>query len=68
MLHGYIEPNIKQISKAATKRKTNIEPEEENSNVIKDFSIAELTTTAKENNSDIVELLKSHIILEEVSL
>ena len=68
MLHGYIEPNIKQISKAATKRETNIEPEEENSNVIKDFSIAELTTTAKENNSDIVELLKSHIIVEEVSL
>lgn len=68
MLHGYIEPNIKQISKAATKRKTSIEPEEENSNVIKDFSIAELTTMAKENNSDIVELLKSHIIVEEVSL
>ena len=68
MLHGYIEPNIKQISKVATKRETNIEPEEENSNVIKDFSIAELTTTAKENNSDIVELLKSYIIVEEVSL
>lgn len=68
MLHGYIEPNIKQISKAATKRETNIEPEEENSNVIKDFSIAELTTTAKENNSDIVELLKSYIMVEEVSL
>ena len=67
MLHGYIEPDIKQSSKTATKSNY-INTKEENSTVTDNFSIAELTTTAKENNSDIVELLKSYIIVQEVYL
>lgn len=68
MLHGYIEPSIKQINRTATKKKTHIEPKVENSNVTDDFSIVELVTSAKANSSDIVTLLKEYIVVDEVKV
>lgn len=66
MLHSYIEPKIKHRKQTATKKKTNPEPPQMQSNITDDFSIAEVAATAKANNSDIVNLLKAHIAIEEV--
>lgn len=66
MLHSYIEPTIKHRKQTATKKKTNPEPPQMQSNITDDFSIAELAATAKANNSDIVNLLKAHIAIDEV--
>ena len=66
MLHSYIEPTIKHRKQTATKEKTNPEPPQMQSNITDDFSIAELAATAKANNSNIVNLLKAHIAIEEV--
>lgn len=66
MLHSYIEPTIKHRKQTATKKKAKAEPEAEYYDIADDFSIAELAATAKANNSDIVNLLKAHIAIEEV--
>lgn len=66
MLHSYIEPTIKHRNQAATKKKAKPKPQEIQSDITDDFSITELATTAKANNSDIVTLLKSYIVIEEV--
>lgn len=66
MLHSYIEPTIKHRKQTATKKKAKPEPPQIHSNITDDFSIAELATTAKAENSDIVHLLKAHITIEEV--
>ena len=66
MLHSFIEPTIKHRKQTATKKKTNPELPQMQSNITDDFSIAELVATAKANNSDIVNLLKAHIAIEEV--
>lgn len=68
MLHSYIEPTIKHRKQTATKKKTNPEPPQMQSNITDDFSIAELAATAKANNSDIVNLLKAHIAIGEVRI
>ena len=62
MLHSYIEPTIKRRSQTASKKEGKAEPKPEHSNIADDFSIAELAATSKANNSDIIELLKAHII------
>ncbi len=67
MLHGYIEPSVKQVKQTTVKRKNEIVTTE-CIDITDDFSIAELVTTAKANNTDIVELLKSHITVEEVRI
>lgn len=66
MLHSYIEPTIKHRKQTATKKKAKPEPPQINGDITDDFSISELATTAKANNSDIVTLLKAHIAIEEV--
>lgn len=66
MLHGYIEPTIKHRKQTATKKKAKPEPPQIQSDITDDFSIVELAATAKVNNSDIVNLLKAHIAIEEV--
>lgn len=66
MLHSYIEPTIKHRKQTATKKKAKPEPPQIHSEITDDFSIAELAATAKANNSDIVNLLKAHIAIEEV--
>lgn len=66
MLHSYIEPTIKHRKQTATKKKAKAEPKAEHCDIPDDFSIAELAATAKANNSDIVNLLKAHIAIEEV--
>lgn len=67
MLHSYIQPAIKQRKQTTTKRK---KPHPESginsANTIDEFSIAELAAAAKTNDSDIVELLKANIVIEEV--
>lgn len=66
MLHSYIEPTIKHRKQTATKKKAKPEPPQINGDITDDFSISELAATAKANNSDIVNLLKAHIAIEEV--
>lgn len=66
MLHSYIEPTIKHRKQTATKKKAKPEPKSEHCDIADDFSIAELAAIAKANNSDIVNLLKAHIAIEEV--
>lgn len=66
MLHSYIEPTIKHRKQTATKKKAKPEPRAEHYDITDDFSIAELASTAKASNSDIVELLKAHIAIEKV--
>lgn len=69
MLHSYIEPTIKQRKQTAT-RKKKPQPESviKSADITDDFSIAGTAATAKENNLDMVELLKKHIPIEEVRL
>lgn len=66
MLHSYIEPTIKHRKQTAAKKKAKPEPKAEHCDIPDDFSIAELAATAKANNSDVVNLLKAHIAIEEV--
>lgn len=66
MLHSYIEPTITRRNQTATKKKAKTEPKLEHNDIADDFSIAELAATAKAHNSDIVNLLKAHITIEEV--
>ena len=66
MLHNYIEPTIRHRKQTAAKKKAKPKPQEIQSDITDDFSITELATTAKANNSDIVTLLKSYIVIEEV--
>lgn len=66
MLHSYIEPTIKHRKQTATKKKAKTAPITESGDISDNFSIAELVATAKENNSNIVDLLKAHILIEEV--
>ncbi len=66
MPHNYIEPTIKQRKQTTTKKKVKIPPQAEHNDIANDFSIAKLAATAKVNKSDIVELLKAHITIEEV--
>jgi len=68
MLHSYIEPTIKRRNQTAAKKKIKPKPQEIQSDITDDFSITELATTAKANNSDIVTLLKSYIVIEEVHI
>lgn len=66
MLHSYIAPTIKHGKQTATKKKAKPELPILQIDIPDDFSIAELAATAKANNSDIVNLLKAHIAIEEV--
>lgn len=66
MLHTYIEPTIQHRKQTTTKNKATVELKTEYRNITVDFSIAELAATAKANNGDIIELLKAHIVVEEV--
>ena len=76
MLHGYIQPSIKQIKQTTTPKKKKIlsqvqlmaEKTTENVQLIKDFSITEMATIAKINGADIVSLLKEHIEIVEVTI
>ena len=68
MLHNYIEPTIKHRKQTASKKKAKSEQHEMQSDITDDFSITELAATAKANNSDIVTLLKSYIVIEEVRI
>ena len=66
MLHSYIEPTIKHRKQTATKKKAKPEPPQAQSDITDDFSIAALAAIAKADNSDIINLLKAHIAIEEV--
>lgn len=66
MLHSYIEPTIRRRKQTTSKKKTQPEPKAVYSEITDNFSIAELAATTKTNNLDIVDLLKEHIVIEEV--
>ncbi len=66
MLHQYIEPTIKRRPQTSVKPQSKFEPIIKSIAIDDDFSIADLVTTAKANNDDVVELLKAHITIEEV--
>ena len=66
MLHSYMEPTIRRRKQTVPKKKAKAEPQAERSGIPDDFSIAGLAATAKKDNSDILELLKAHVSIEEV--
>ena len=68
LLHGYIQPSIslgKQTSKIKKKATIHIA---ENKNLDDCISIADLVAKAKNENMDIVQLLKSNITVVEVAV
>lgn len=68
MLHSYIAPTIRQRKQTATKKKPTAAAKAEYSDITDNFSIARLAAIAKANSSDVVELLKAHIAIEEVRI
>ena len=69
MLHGYIHPEQKKQT-SRPKRKVsvkNVEVTEKDVNK-GEFTIATLVVTAKDENLDIVQLLKQHMTVEEVAI
>lgn len=67
MLHGYMEPTIKRSPQcSALKKKTSAISAQENTEA--GSSIGELVSIAKNNNSDIVSLLKEYMAVVEVSV
>ncbi len=68
MLHGYIEPSIKRGKQTNAKGRALPETKRSLGENSDGFSIKELVATAKANNVDLVELLKTHIPVEEVRI
>ncbi len=68
LLHGYIEPSIKQKRQTSTvHKKSSIELTEDESIPV-EYSISDLANIARSNNRDIVELLKEYMTVEEVAV
>jgi len=65
LLHGYIEPDRK-IRKQVRKTKSKPSISEPSVDVILEYGLADLVSKAKSENRDVVELIKQHIIVEEV--
>lgn len=65
LLHGYIEPDRK-MRKQAQKAKSKLSIPEPSGDVILEYGLADLVSKAKSENRDVVELIKQHIIVEEV--
>lgn len=70
MLHGYIESAIKRRPQCSVaKKKTSVNPVTPvQGNTDEGTSIGELVSIAKNNNADIVSLLKQHMTVVEVSV
>lgn len=71
LLHGYIQPSISQSKQTSkTKKKSSVlDLETTDSEVVGEgVSIADLVSKAKDENIDIVQLLKAHIPVAEVSV
>lgn len=68
LLHGYIEPAIKQSTQCSSvKREVSTVPVQGRKKEIKsNFSIRELVDDARENKCDIVSVLKEYIAVAEV--
>ena len=65
LLHGYIEPDRK-IRKQIQKTKSKPSIPEPSVDVILEYGLADLVSKAKSESRDVVELIKQHIIVEEV--
>lgn len=69
MLHGYIHPEQKKQTsrpkRKVTVRDVNLPEKDVNK---EEFTIAGLVDTAKDENMDIVQLLKEHMTVEEVAI
>lgn len=71
MLHGYISPSINKVKQTTTPKKKKIIKAVELSEEIKsdeNVTISKLATIAKTSELNIVELLKEHIEIIEVSI
>ena len=70
LLHSHIAPSIKQGKQTASRKKAKLFPVEstEESETFDDCTIANLVSTAKANNRDIVGLLREHICITEAKL
>lgn len=68
LLHGFIKAGSKKQSGNIKKKSVSIAKKDVSVEVTDDFCIAELVAKAKEENIDIVQLLKEHITVVEVAI
>lgn len=68
LLHGFINAGHKKQTGNKKKRSASVVKKDVNSEVSDDFCIADLVAIAKEENVDIVELLKEHMTVVEVTI
>ena len=71
MLHGFIQPTIPQVKQTSRVGKRTAVPalkDKDNEISVDGISINELVSRAKENGTDIVQLLKKHMPVVEVAI
>ena len=71
MLHGFIQPSIpqvKQTSKVHKRTSVSISKNKDNNSCGENISICELVVRAKDEGTDIVQLLKEHMPVVEVAI
>ena len=68
MLHGFISADQKKQTSSIKKKTAAVAKRDVSSEVTDDFCIADLVARAKEDNVDIVELLKEHMTVVEVAI
>ena len=68
LLHGFISAGHKNQTGKVKKRSASVVKKDVSGEVSNNFCIAGLVAKAKEENVDIVELLKAHITVVEVAL
>lgn len=68
LLHGFINAGHKKQTGNVKKKSTAVVKRDASSEVTDDFCIADLVAIAKEEDADIVELLKVHITVVEVAI
>lgn len=68
LLHGYIQPSIPQSNHTGKKKKLSPSGDAKHKIINTGLSMTELVTQAKRENADIVQLLKTHIVVVEVTI
>ena len=68
LMHGYIQPSIVHNHASERKKKVPSLPNPVNRTECVEGKIAKLVTQAKREGTDIVQLMKSHVTVEEVAI
>lgn len=70
LLHGFMQPTIKKRSQTSNlqKRKYSYDNENTDTKICEEIKISDLVVTAKNENMEIVELLKEYFTVDEVAV